>query len=262
VLPHPPQLDGTDSHLYFGWYHGHERDLAGFARTIPRMARFVSELGAQAVPVDAAFCEPERWPDLDWAELGRTHALQKAVFDQRVPPADFPTFDAWRQATQTYQAVVVRRQIEALRRIKYRPTGGFAQFCFADGHPSVSWSVLGHDRAPKLGYEALQAACRPVIVVADRLPERVAPGEALALDVHVVSDLRHQIEAAEVTALLRWPGGQRTWRWQGDIPADACQRVGTLQIVVPAAVGALELDLACSHADGATDNRYSATILT
>ena len=20
VLPHPPQLDGTDSHLYFGWY--------------------------------------------------------------------------------------------------------------------------------------------------------------------------------------------------------------------------------------------------
>ena len=54
--------------------------------------------------------------------------------------------------------------VEALRRIKYRPTGGFAQFCFADGHPSVTWSVLGHDRAPKLGYEALRAACAPVIV--------------------------------------------------------------------------------------------------
>src|SRR3954452_4092984 len=24
VLPHLPQLDGTDSHLYFGWYHGEE----------------------------------------------------------------------------------------------------------------------------------------------------------------------------------------------------------------------------------------------
>ena len=60
-----------------------------------------------------------------------------------MPPADHATFDEWRAATQAYQAVVVRRHIEALRRIKYRPTGGFAQFCFADGHPAVTWSVLG-----------------------------------------------------------------------------------------------------------------------
>ena len=117
-----------------------------------------------------------------------------------MPPDAYPTFDSWRTATQEYQATVVRRQIEALRRIKYRPTGGFAQFCFADGHPAVTWSVLGHDRAPKLAYEALQAACRPVIVVADRLPATVAPGDALALDVHVVSDLRTQVDDAEITA--------------------------------------------------------------
>ena len=162
VLPHPPLLDGTDSHLYFGWYHGDERDLPGFLRTIPRMARFVTEFGAQAVPADAEFCEPERWPDLDWERLGRTHALQKAVFDRRVPPAAHATFDSWRTATQEYQAIVVRRHIEALRRIKYRPTGGFAQFCFADGHPAVTWSVLGHDRAPKLAYDG----------AASRLPTR------------------------------------------------------------------------------------------
>ena len=68
-----------------------------------------------------------------------------------MPPADHATFESWRDATQAYQAMVVRRQVEALRRIKYRPTGGFAQFCFADGHPAVTWAVLGHDRAPKLG---------------------------------------------------------------------------------------------------------------
>ena len=138
-----------------------------------RMARFVTEFGAQAVPTDADFCEPERWPDLDWERLGRTHALQRSLFDRHVPPDDHATFDAWRAATQAYQATVVRRHIEALRRIKYRPTGGFAQFCFADGHPAVTWSVLGHDRAPKAAYEALRDACRPVIVVADRLPEEV-----------------------------------------------------------------------------------------
>jgi beta-mannosidase len=178
-----------------------------------------------------------------------------------VPPAEHATFDAWRAATQTYQATVVRRHIEALRRIKYRPTGGFAQFCFADGHPAVTWSVLGHDRVPKAAYDALREACRPVIVVADRVPEEVTAGQALALDVHVVSDLRTQLADAEVTAHLRWTGGSRTWRWQGDIPADGCQRVGTVQIVVPDATGPLALDLSCAHGDDQADNRYEATIV-
>ncbi|MGQ0833013.1 MAG: hypothetical protein ACT4OV_15200, partial [Microthrixaceae bacterium] len=248
VLPHPPQLDGTDSHLYFGWYHGHERDLPGFLRRIPRMGRFVTEFGAQAVPTNAAFCEPARWPDLDWERLGRTHALQKAIFDRFVPPDAHATFESWQRATQEYQALVVRRQIEELRRLKYRPTGGFAQFCFADGHPAVTWSVLGHDRAPKLGYEALRAACAPVIVVADRLPAQVRPGQEISLDVHVVSDLRDPLEPAEIDAVLAWPGGTRTWRWQGEIPGDGCQRVGTVRIDVPDSPGAMRLDLRCSHA--------------
>ena len=214
VAPHPPQFDGTDSHLYFGWYCGDERDLPGFARTLPRMVRFVSEFGAQAVPAadaggdGAAFCEPERWPDLDWPRLGERHNLQKARFDRYVPPAAFATFDDWRDATQRYQAELIRRQIEVLRRLKYRPTGGFAQFCLADGHPGVTWSVLDHERRPKLGYESLRDACRPVIVVADRLPATVTPGDALALDVHVVSDLRVAVDDARVTARLRWPGGR------------------------------------------------------
>src|SRR6185295_11413265 len=86
VLPHLPQLDGTDSHLYFGWYHGDERDLPGFAATVPRMVRFVSEFGAQAVPQTAGFMQPARWPDLDWDGLEARHALQKNIFDKRVPP--------------------------------------------------------------------------------------------------------------------------------------------------------------------------------
>ncbi len=261
VLPHLPQLDGTDSHLYFGWYHGDERDLTPLARTAPRLLRFVSEFGAQAVPAAADFCRPERWPDLDWDHLGRTHALQKAIFDRRVPPADHATFDSWRAATQAYQAEVIRHHVEGLRRLKYRPTGGFSQFCFADGHPAVTWSVLDHERNPKAGFEALRLACRPVIVVADRLPATVRPGDPLALDVHAVSDLRHPLEGAEVAARLVWPGGEHAWRWGGDLPADSCVRVGTLQFVVPDAPGelAVELRLVVDGAEPVT-NRYQARI--
>ena len=111
VTPHLPQLDGTDQHLYFGWYMGDERDLPAFARRLPRMVRFVSEFGAQAVPSgDAAgFAHPERWPDLDWDELELRHALQKPVFDRHVPPDGYATFAGWRDATQRYQAQVIRR---------------------------------------------------------------------------------------------------------------------------------------------------------
>jgi len=236
VTPHLPQLDGTDQHLYLGWYSDAERALPTFARRFPRMVRFVSEFGAQAVPSGhgADFAEPEQWPELDWSRLERHHALQKPVFDRHVPPAGYATFAGWRDATQRYQALVVRRFIEELRRLKYRPTGGFAQFMFADAHPGITWSVLDHERVPKLGYEALRAACRPVIVVADRLPETVGPGAALALDVHVVSDLRAPVDDARVTATLTWPGGDHTWRWGGTIDADACERVGTIQMMAPA----------------------------
>ena len=177
VWPHLPRLDGTDSHLYFGWYHGDERDLPGFAATLPRMVRFVTEFGAQAVPESADFLEPERWPDLDWERLEDHHCLQRAFLDRRVPEADHATFDSWRAATQAYQAMVIRHHVEELRRLKYRPTGGFAQFLLTDPQPGVTWSVLDHERVPKAGYQALQEACRPVIVVADRLPAEVRPGD-------------------------------------------------------------------------------------
>ena len=117
--------------------------------------------------------------------------------------------------------MVVRRHIEALRRIKYRPTGGFAQFCFADGHPAVTWSVLGHDRAPKAGYEALREACRPVIVVADRLPERRSPpGRRSRSTCTWSATCARRSTTPRSTARLEWTGGSRTWRWRGDIPAD------------------------------------------
>ncbi len=234
ILP-GPLSGGTDSHLYFGWYHGKERDLPKFFGRFPRMSRFVSEFGAQAVPTRADFCEPERWPDLDWVSLGRNHSLQKTFFDRHVPPGQFETFKQWQHATQVYQAELLRRAIEEMRRIKYKPNGGFALFSLADSldHPAVTWSILGHDRAPKLAFEAVTEACHPVIVVADRLPEVVTVGDAFALDVHVVSDLRHALRGGITSARLHWPGGEHSWRWHGDVGADTCVRVGAVNLLVP-----------------------------
>lgn len=260
VAPHVPQFNGTDSHLFFGWYHGEDRDLDGFAASLPRMVRFVSEFGAQSVPHSAEFMEPERWPALDWDHLVEAHGMQREVFEEHVPPHRFPTFDAWREATQRYQADLLRHQIESLRRLKYRPTGGFCFLNLNDAHPSVSWSILDHDRHPKAAYAAVVEACRPVIVVAERPPAQVAAGDTVALDVHVVSDVRHVLEGVRCTATLRWASGEQPWQWTGDVPPDDCVRVGTLQFVVPDTAGDLWLDLVLEHGDVAVTNRYTSTI--
>ncbi|MGE3833536.1 MAG: hypothetical protein AB7H43_01995 [Acidimicrobiia bacterium] len=119
-----------------------------------------------------------------------------------------------------------------LRRLKYRPSGGFL---LADRDDAAT-------------------ACAPLAVVADRLPARLAPGAALVLDVHVVNDRRQALTGAVVEARLDWSGGSHAWRWRGDAPADGCSRVGTIQVVVPDAPGpcslALELTIGARSGTG------------
>ena len=125
ILPHPAW--GTDSHLYFGWYHGEERDLPAALARFPVLARFVSEFGAQAVPDTADFMHPERWPDLDWDRArGPPRPAASHLRASGSHPAGPPTFDGWRAATQAYQAT-------AACAITSRPSAGSST-----GRPAAS----------------------------------------------------------------------------------------------------------------------------
>jgi beta-mannosidase len=260
VDPHLPQLDGTDTHLDLGWEHGDERELPALAAVIPRMVRFAGDFGAQSVPDSCDFIQPQMWPDLPWEQLEQHHGLQLDVMNRRVPPGRFDTLADWRTATQAYQAVLLRHHIEALRRLKYRPTGGFCLSMLADPSPMISTSILDHARHPKLALQSVLDACRPVIVVAERLPATVAPGDSIALDVHVVSDVRRLLDAVDCSAVLTWPGGRHEWRWRGDVAPDECVRVGIVRFIVPASPGRLVLDLCIEHGDEVATNRYQSMI--
>jgi hypothetical protein len=149
-----------------------------------------------------------------------------------------------------------------LRRLKYQPTGGFAYALLADAQPAISWSLLDESRQAKSAYHALAEACRPVIVVADRLPAVLRPNQTLGLDVHVVNDLRVPLEQARVTARLSWEGGSQAWAWEGSVGSDGCVRVGTISIVTPEAYGPMQLDLDLIAAEQAASNRYQTVIVT
>jgi len=252
-----PLSGGTDAHLYLGWYGGEERDLPRLLAAVPRLARFVTEFGAQAVPPSAEWMEPQRWPDLDWGRLERHHSLQLEAFERFVPPGAFETFDGWRAATQAYQATLIRHHVETIRRLKYRPAGGFCHFCFADGYPGVTWSVLDHERRPKAGYETLASACAPVIVVAERPAASYPPAGEIRLDVHVVSDLRRPLLGVRVVATVGdWSGG-----WEGDIPADGCVRVGTIETVAPAEPGPVRVHLVLTGDGVRAENEYLSEVV-
>jgi beta-mannosidase len=243
-VPPGPLRDGTDTHFYFGWYLGTMGDMAAVLRRWPRLARFVSEFGAQAVPQSAAFMDPEKWPNLDWDHLGARHNLQRQHFDRFVPPDEFATFDDWRAASQAYQAALIQLQAEDLRRVRYRPCGGFLQFCFADGHPGVTWSVLDHDRLPKAGHAALAAACRSVLPMLDPRTGHV----------HVANELRRPFPGAEIEVRI----AEATWVFGGDLAADSLAYVGRVEI--PTA--AVRVEVVLRQADlGEVANGYEAALL-
>ncbi len=209
VWPHLPQLSGTSSHLWVGWRWGRRGDLARLLRWWPRIGRFVAELGAQAPPGDGRLLDVDgtaaaRWPDLDWEALAHRFALERPSVAEQVPPADHPCLEAWTEAAQAHQAELVRTHVETLRRLKYRPTGGFAVFALADPAPGATAALLDHERSPKPAWAALAEACAPTLAVIDAPPETLRAGQRLDLQVHVVNDRRAHLRDLRVVVEVRW----------------------------------------------------------
>ena len=178
------------------------------------------------------------------------------------------------------QPEVVKTTVEILRRLKYRPTGGFLLHALADvggvldGGLESGFGVLDGLRRPKPGWWALVDACRPVAVVADPLPEELRTGGRLDLAVHVVNDTRRGLDG--IVARARVLGGDgpvlSEHRWVGAAPADSCVLVGRIETVLPEVLqpGQLTVELTLTAASPAgTDgdppevlatNSYTATI--
>ncbi len=236
--PHPPSLAGTDTHLELGWSHGEAADLARLARALPRAVRFVQLTPNPSPPV--AFAHDGPWPPADPADLVGDRPVSTTALEARLPPDAFTSADQWRRAAHELQARLVRTQVETLRRLKYRPTGGFVVAHLADLQPGPSPSLIDHTGQPKPAFAALQAACAPLLASLHPWPECALPGETLDLELHLVDDTReaHRDARCEIRITFTGPDGADTgdtrhWEFGGDIDADDVTLVGRLQTTVP-----------------------------
>ena len=259
VPPHLPTLDGTTSHLWFGWHGGRAADIAQALSRVPRMGRFVSAFGAASVNPDSVGTS---WSEMDWEALGERCSADWRALQRLVPIEDGRDIRSWATLTQLAQADVVKTTIELLRRLKYSPTGGFIHHTLADPGSDGGFGVLGHDRRPKPAWRSLVEACRPVIVVADPMPPELHAGQQLRLAVHVVSDLRQELSDAVIEARVTGADGVElsTRRWAGTIAADSCQLIGHIELVAPSRPGPVTLVIDLQAAAREITNSYQTRV--
>ncbi len=249
-LPNPVDFTGSDTHLWLGWHAGSADDLPRTVRRWPRLGSFIGAIGSQSVRIDDWPANAPDWP-----------GAQRSAFGRYLPRAAYADGEAWALATQAYQAALVRTQIEAARRLKYRPTGGFCVVSLFDVHPDGGFGLLEADREPKPAFDALIDACRPVVVVADLPPPVVTPGDTLSLQIHAVSDLPDDLGSVTVTATAAVDDWRVERRWAGTLEADSCAFIATLELDVPDLTGALVIDLALEADERIATNRYQTVVI-
>ena len=82
------------------------------------MLRFVSEFGAQALPVDAevaAACEADKFPQFARKTLSDNFGAQLDLLERLSPLSNCESWSEWVLQTQERQAEIVRHTIEILR---------------------------------------------------------------------------------------------------------------------------------------------------
>lgn len=249
-LPTIANVTSSDAHLWLGWHAGGYDDLAEVIRKWPRLGTFLGGFGSQSAAVG------------DWDENAPTWpTAMRGAFERYLPRRAYASGSSWAHASRAYQADMIQSQIETVRRLKYRPTGGFCLMALADAEESGGFGVLALNRQPKPAYEALTDACRPLVVIADIPPSMVVPGEEVSLMIHVVSDLPDRLEDIQVTARATSGSWTQHHVWKGTLGPDTCAHVGTLAFIVPKVNGPLVIDLEVQAADMASTNRYQTIVI-
>jgi beta-mannosidase len=219
----PLLREGTDSHLYYGWYR--PQDPAAKLKRMSRRLRFVTEFGAQSFPNHESsirFMDSEL-SRVDWDRLEKRHSLQREIMGKWLDLGSFKDLQELIDASQEYQTALNRSYMDRLRCQKYRPVGGVLAFCFHDPNPAVQWSVLDYWRVPKRSYYDMQRAFHPQYVFALLEGREFAVGKEIPVPIYIVNDSPEDYDEVAVSVEILSADGERTTHaeFSSALPADS-----------------------------------------
>ncbi len=220
IGPHVPHLAGSDLGLYFGWLGGKAADIVEYAATLPRLVRWVSDMGAQALPSHG---------ELSFDQLVDIRGAQPEALSRIHDRSDYEDLPAYAEATRAYQAEVLKSTIELLRVLKYNPTGGFCVGIWHGAAAGLSRGLLDADGTARPALVAANTALQPILPVlyppTTHLPSRTTSTLAL----HLCNDSNEDLEV-EIRAHIVDQRGPQDRRWSGIVPADDVQFIDDLNI--------------------------------
>ena len=157
-----------DQHLLFGWSAGKWRDLA---QADPVM---VTAFGAQSLPaIDSPVWKEigARWPVADDDPSWRHSGFQPVNWAERGVglPSAYQSLESYVEASQAYQAGVIRLAAEHLRTQKFESCWGAFAYHLVDPFPAIGFGLLDGARRPKPALEALTQAFKPTRVIVEPL---------------------------------------------------------------------------------------------
>ena len=201
-----------DQHVYYGWFSGSWADFLKDASPFP------TEFGAQSLPsLKSPFWDvvgTPSWPvkrgDSWYYELAY-RGFHWASGYVRIPyglPEEYASLKEYVEASQRYQAILLKTAMTRYRALKFNPTAGFAVFLFRDCFPAVSFSVVDYFGVPKLAYRVAAEALKPTKVLllwggdfaVDGYRVVFEPNSTIKVEIWVVNDAVN----VSGSALLKW----------------------------------------------------------
>jgi beta-mannosidase len=158
----------VDLHMMLGWSDGAWRDIGHIE---PMM---VSAFGAQSLPsVDSPVWDGigKRWPVADDEPAWRHAGFQPINWAERGAglPSAHQSLEQFVDASQSYQADLVRFAAEHLRTRKFESCWGAFAYHLVDPFPGIGFGLLDGARRPKPALEALAEAFRPTRLIIEPL---------------------------------------------------------------------------------------------
>jgi beta-mannosidase len=158
----------VDLHLMLGWSTGSWADLA---EVEPMM---VSAFGAQSLPdADSPVWEQigAQWPAADDEPSWRHAGFQPVNWAERGAglPSAHQSLESYVEASQQYQADVVRFAAEHMRTRKFESCWGAFVYHLIDPFPCIGFGLVDAARRPKPALAALARAFEPTRVIIEAL---------------------------------------------------------------------------------------------